>query len=80
MELYKPIKSTRKHKKYMVLTKNGVIHFGDNRYGQFKDKIGLYSYLDHNDKKRKELYYKRHGNRDIKNMESAKYWSHKILW
>ena len=80
MELYKPIKSTRKHKKYMVLTKNGVIHFGDNRYEQFKDKIGLYSYLDHNDKKRKELYYKRHGNRDIKNMESAKYWSHKILW
>ena len=80
MELYKPIKSTRKHKKYMVLTKNGVIHFGDNRYGQFKDKIGIYSHLDHNDKKRKELYYKRHGNRDIKNMESAKYWSHKILW
>jgi len=80
MKLYIPIKSTRKHKKYMVLTKIGIIHFGDNRYEQFRDKIGVYSHLDHNDKKRKELYYKRHGNKDIKNKESAKYWSHKILW
>ena len=38
----------------MVLTKIGVIHFGDNRYQQYKDKIGIYSHLDHNDKERRK--------------------------
>ena len=80
LELYKPVKSTRKNKKYMVLTKNGIIHFGDNRYQQFRDRIGLYSNLNHNDDKRKENYYKRHGDRNTKNKETAKYWTHKILW
>lgn len=80
MELYKPEKSNRKNKKYMVLTKNGVIHFGDSRYQQFKDRIGDFKHLDHNDEKRKLLYYKRHGDKDTTNKESAKYWSHKILW
>ena len=78
MELYKPVKSNRKNKKYMVLTKNGVIHFGDSRYPQFKDKIGDYKHLDHNDNKRKKAYYDRHGKATSK--DSAKYWSHKILW
>jgi len=80
--LYKPFKSKAKNKKYSVyVLKNGkrrLIHFGDSRYEQFKDKIGVYSKLDHNDKKRRELYYKRHGQTNDKN--SAKYWSHKILW
>ena len=80
MELYKPVKSTRKFKKYMVKTKKGVIHFGDKRYEQFKDKIGEYKHLDHNDPKRKKAYYDRHGDKNTKNKESAKYWSHKILW
>lgn len=81
-ELYKPFKSKAKHKKYSVyVMKNGkktLIHFGDNRYEQFKDKLGEYSNLDHNDPKRKKLYYARHGQTSDKN--SAKYWSHKILW
>ena len=80
MELYKPVKSTRKFKKYMVKTNKGVIHFGDKRYEQFKDKIGDYKHLDHNDPKRKKAYYDRHGDKNTKNKESAKYWSHKILW
>ena len=80
MKLHTPIKSNRKHKKYMVLTKKGIIHFGDKRYQQFKDKIGLYSHLDHNDKKRKELYYKRHGEKNLKDKTRPKYWSHLILW
>tara|TARA_R110001592_G_scaffold32722_1_gene114366 strand:+ start:207 stop:449 length:243 start_codon:yes stop_codon:yes gene_type:complete len=80
MKLYSPIKSNRKHKKYMVMTKKGIIHFGDKRYEQFKDKIGLYKHLDHLDPKRRELYYKRHGDRNTKNKETAKYWSHIILW
>ena len=42
--LYKPFKSKAKDKKYSVyVMKNGskrLIHFGDSRYGQFKDKLG----------------------------------------
>lgn len=78
MELYKPVKSTRKYKKYMIKTKTGIVHFGDNRYNQFRDKIGLYRKLDHNDEKRRDLYYKRHGRTAKK--DTAKYFSHKYLW
>lgn len=78
MEKYKPVKSTRKNKKYMVLTDNGIVHFGDNRYSQFKDKIGLYSHLDNNDPVRKKAYYARHGKKAKK--DTAKYFSHKYLW
>ncbi len=81
--LYKPFKSKAKHKKYSVYVKGAtgkprLIHFGDNRYGHFKDKIGEWSHLDHNDPKRKKNYYSRHGKATSK--DSAKYWSHKILW
>lgn len=81
-ELYKPFVSKAKHKKYSIyVMKNGrrkLIHFGDKRYPQFKDKLGHYSHLDTNDPKRRELYYKRHGHTSDKN--SAKYYSHKYLW
>lgn len=80
LELYKPVKSNKKFKKYMVLTKRGVIHFGDNRYGQFRDKLGLYSKLDHKDPKRREAYYARHKEKGLKDKERAKYYSHKYLW
>ncbi len=81
-ELYKPFKSKAKNKKYSVYVmkdgKKKLIHFGDSRYQQFKDKLGEYSNLDHNDKKRRDLYYKRHGKATSK--DSAKYFSHKYLW
>jgi len=82
-ELYKPFKSKAKNKKYAVYVKGNndkpkLINFGDNRYGQFKDKLGVYSHLDHNDPKRKKQYYNRHGKATSK--DTAKYWSHKILW
>lgn len=81
--LYKPFKSKAKNKKYSVYVKSKtggkkLIHFGDSRYGQFKDKLGEYSSKDHGDAKRKKAYYDRHGQTKDKN--SAKYWSHKILW
>ena len=81
--LYKPWVSKAKNKKYSVYVKgeNGkvkVIHFGDKRYGQFKDKLGTYKSLDHNDPKRKQAYYARHGKATSK--DTAKYWSHKVLW
>ena len=61
--------------------KNGrrrLIHFGQKGYQQYHDKLGHYSNLDHNDKKRRDLYYKRHGQTTDKS--SAKYYSHKYLW
>lgn len=80
--LYKPFVSKAKNKKYSVyVMKNGkkrLIHFGDKRYQQFKDKLGHYKSLDHGDPVRKKSYYSRHGQTSDKN--SAKYWSHKILW
>jgi len=81
-ELYKPFVSKAKNKKYYVYVmkdnKKKLINFGDKRYQQYKDKLGHYSSLNHLDKKRKELYYKRHGKTKDKN--TAKYWSNKILW
>ena len=78
MQLYKPVKSTRKTKKYMVLVRDGsasrVIHFGDSCYQQFRDRLGMYAHLDHGDEKRRAAYYKRHGR--TKNEDSAKWWSH----
>jgi hypothetical protein len=39
------------------------VHFGDNRYQQYRDStsLKLYKHLDHNDEKRKKAYYDRHG-------------------
>ena len=81
--LYKPVKSSNVKKKYMVYVKgpNGnprLIHFGARGMAQYKDKIGVYSAMDHGDAKRKANYYSRHGKATSK--DSAKYWSHKILW
>ena len=82
MKLYEPFVSTRKIKKYSVLViKNGkrkIIHFGDSRYQQYRDKLKHYSHLDHNDLKKRKSYFARHGPSNDKN--TAKYWSHKILW
>lgn len=81
--LYKPFRSKAKNKKYSVYVKGKsgkpkLIHFGDSRYGQFKDKLGYFKKLDHNDPKRRKAYYARHGKATSK--DTAKYWSHKILW
>lgn len=83
-------KSTRKYKKYMVKTPNGHwVHFGDKRYQQFKDRtpLKLYSYLDHNNKKRRENYLSRakgirdkEGDLTYNNKESPNYYSIHYLW
>ena len=83
MEVYKDgflfKKSKRKNKKYDVYKNNRyVVSFGDNRYEQYKDKIGLYKSLDHRDKKRRDNYYARHGKES--RLGTAKYFSHKYLW
>lgn len=75
-------KSTRKFKKYQAVFKDGSpsVHFGDNRYQQYRDKtaIACYKHLNHLDKQRKKRYYNRHG-KDAA-LYSAKYFSHKYLW
>ena len=78
-DVYEIFPSTRKFKKYDVL-KNGrhFLSFGDKRYQHYKDKIGYYKHLDHKDRKRLDLYYIRH--KDTNNINSAKFWSHLILW
>lgn len=82
--LYKPFLSSAKNKKYSVYVKSNstgrpkLIHFGDRRYQQFRDKLGFYKHLDHGDAKRRDKYYARHDRNAHK--DSAKYWSHKMLW
>ena len=84
--LYKPwVNNTKSKFKYFVYvkadnTKKGYkkIGFGHKDYGQYKDKLGHYKDKDHLDPKRKKNYYSRHGKASDKN--TAKYWSHKILW
>lgn len=67
MEVSNLRRSTRKNKKYMTdVVYNGKFyknqHFGDIRYGQYKDQtpLKLYSHLDNNDLERKRLYHARH--------------------
>jgi hypothetical protein len=83
MDLYKPfIYKGKAKKKYSVyVLKNGkkrLIHFGQLPYGQYKDKLGHYKNLDHNDKKRRDNYRKRMGKTNDKN--TAKYYANKYLW
>ena len=83
-DLYMPFKSTRKNKKYAVyVKKNGkktLIHFGDKRYQHFRDKIGKYTHLEHNDSNRRRSWLARHGVSDKTSKNTAVYWAAKVLW
>jgi len=90
-KLYTPFVSKSKNKKYSVYVikndKKKLIHFGDSRMQQFKDKLGHYSNLDHGDKERRKRYLARakgikdkNGNLTWKNKNSANYYSIKFLW
>ena len=73
-------KSDIQHKKYTAFIKNistgkiRQIHFGDNRYQQFKDstKLKKYAHLNHGDKSRKNNYYSRHSGTRLKGKAIAK--------
>ena len=67
--MYQPFVSSSKNKKYSVYVKSvsgtkKLVHFGDTRYGQYKDKLGYYSSRDHLDQKRRKAYYSRHEDTD----------------
>lgn len=55
------------------------IPFGDKRYQQYFDQLGYYSNLNHNDKKRRLLYRKRHA-KDIMNKFSSGWFAYYYLW
>jgi hypothetical protein len=84
-KLIKIVKSRSKNKKYTAFLENREtgdmkkIHFGDSRYQQFFDKLGVYTHLNHNDEKRRKNYIKRHS---VNSFEpySANYFSLKYLW
>lgn len=56
-----------------------IIPFGDIRYEQFYDKLGKYSYLNHNNKDRQKKYIERHQN-DIDNKFSSGWFAYHYLW
>jgi hypothetical protein len=83
--LYKPFKSTRAGKKYSVYVTSEkgnpkLIHFGALGYQHYKDKIGLYSDLDHLDKGRRKNYRSRHQHDRINDKNTPGYWSWHYLW
>ena len=80
-------KSTRKGKKLMVEVDGKTIHFGDATRQHFKDKTGIWSSKDHNDKKRRKNYLTRSagikdgkGNLTKDNPLSSNFHSRKVLW
>lgn len=80
-------KSTRKGKKLMTIVNGKTIHFGDSSMEQFKDKTGIWSKLNHGDKKRQKSYLARakgiklkNGSLAWKNPMSPNYHSIRILW
>ncbi len=76
---YKIYKSDKPKKKYYALVNNKKIYFGDTSYQHYKDKLGVYSYLNHLDPKRRKLYKLRH-EKDRHLKGSAGYFSDQILW
>jgi hypothetical protein len=82
MQLYRPFVSNAQNKKYSVYVmrdgRRRLIHFGDLRYQHYRDKLGHYARLDHNDERRRELWYARHGR--TSDRDTAKYWAATVLW
>ena len=80
------LKSDKPEKKYKATfidpktKKEKTVYFGATGFQHFKDStpLKLYSSLDHNDPKRRELYYKRHPIDYPK--YSADWFAKKYLW
>lgn len=88
------------YKKYTAYVQNKKtkkirrIHFGDNRYQQYKDRtpLQLYKSKNHNTRKRMENYFSRHSStkrrkeaidkekRKSGGLYNAKILSHEYLW
>lgn len=66
-------------KKYYALVEGKHVYFGDIRYQQYHDKMGYYKILDHNDQKRRSLYWSRH-NKSIDKIGTPGWFAIHILW
>jgi len=90
--LYKPWvnKTKSKYKYWVYVQKDGKVEkigFGNKDFQQFKDKIGYYKSLDHNDPIRRKSYLARakgikdkEGNLTWKDKNSANWWAVHKLW
>lgn len=75
---YIVVPSRKKDKKYDVYVDGKyLLSFGSRAYEHYYDRFGYYSDLNHLDKKRRKLFYARHGKTN--DVKSALYWS-KYLW
>lgn len=80
-------KSKSKNKKYDAILLNKktnrtkTVSFGDKRYQHYFDRtpLNLYSKLNHNDKKRRQLFRKR-TKKNAQNKYSSAYFAYKWLW
>ena len=73
--------------KYTAIIGTRRVNFGDKRYQHYHDKIGTYSSLNHNDKRRRANYRKRHsaiikkdGRRAVAVKYSPSWFSYHYLW
>lgn len=78
-------KSTKKCRKYDAILSDGtIVPFGDINNKHYHDNVlGLYSNLDHNDKKRRELFrlrFKKLYEKNYNNPKSSIYYSWNYLW
>lgn len=90
-EAFKISFSDRKGKKYMgqriLVNKDGKpeiqqkkIHFGSSLMGHYRDKIGGYDELDHNDEQRRINFYNRFKDAKNASIDSPLFWSANFLW
>lgn len=81
MKEFKIIKANRFPKKYCAIFKSTrkKVCFGDRRYQQYKDKIGMYKKLDHGDANRRRLYRIRHNGEQNKKY-SPGWFAWNYLW
>lgn len=85
---YRFRKSTKKGYKYDALLRDGrIVHFGRLPYQHYMDKIGLWSKLDHGDKRRRSNYRSRHkgiitadGTPAVEVKESPAWFALHFLW
>ena len=80
-------KSTKPGKKLMTVVDGKTIHFGDSSMEHFKDRTGIWSSKDHNDRNRRKNYLSRakgielkDGTLAWKDPKSPNYHAVKILW
>ena len=81
-----PKRESNEHKKYEVYdaeTGDYMTAFGDNRFSQYKDKLGYWASKNTLDKEQRKRYRTRHSkDRGVveDNPRFAGWWAYKFLW